>query len=568
MQTRGIRNGLVTCLAALAFTVACSGSAEAARVFAVTDQAAPRVVSFDSGAPGTLLSSTNLSGLSATESVLGIDRRPANATIYALTADGASRFVRTLDPATGVLGAPFLLSAGPVDLTVPFTDLDTAQGVGIDFNPTADRLRVVTGGGKNVRVNPSTGLVISDTALNPGTPQIVAAAYTNNFLGSGGTTLYDYNFATNALMIQNPPNNGTLTTVGTNTGIVAVNASNVGFDVLSFGSPGTTNIALLLANNSLYTVDLTTGTATLVGIVGDGSVAMRDITASENLVGFTVAAAGVAEDDGKVQLALSRRDPRGTASVAYTTGDGSATAGNDFPAASGTVTFAANETTKVLDIPITDDSAAEGNEKFTVTLSGPTSETGNSVIVFGSTATVTIADNDLVPTPPADRDGDGVPDASDNCATVANPGQEDANANGVGSACDLAEVPVQAALTNANFAARFLQTLKGARVTSKSKITPTADGSVAFLTVLCRSSAPCSAKYELRAGKGKKRKLAGSGKLSVPAGEARTGVVRLSRAGRTALRSARSEPAQLSVALSDTAAHKRTDTSSFTLKRR
>jgi hypothetical protein len=56
--------------------------------------------------------------------------------------------------------------------------------------------------------------------------------------------------------------------------------------------------------------------------------------------------------------------------------------------------------------------------------------------------------------------------------------------------------------------------------------------------------------------------------VSVPAGEARTVVVRLSRAGRAALRKARTAAAQLSVALSDTAGHKRTDTSSFTLKRR
>ena len=38
--------------------------------------------------------------------------------------------------------------------------------------------------------------------------------------------------------------------------------------------------------------------------------------------------------------------------------------------------------------------------------------------------------------PPADADGDGIPDASDNCVDIANPGQEDCNNNGIGNACD------------------------------------------------------------------------------------------------------------------------------------
>jgi hypothetical protein len=554
----------------LALLLACAVPAHAARVYAVTSEPAPRIVLFDAAAPGQLLASANLTGLSATETVLGIDKRPATATIYALTADGNERFLRTLDPGSGVLGARLALSPDPADTTGVYTGIDTSQGVGIDFNPTVDRLRLVTGVGQNMRVNPSTGLVITDTTLNPGTPKVVAAAYTNNFLGSVGTTLYDFEYNANALVIQNPPNNGTLTTVGTNTGITAVGADDVGFDVLTFGGP-TTNLAFLLANKSLYSVNLTTGVAALIGQIGDGTVPLRDITVSENLMGFAVAGTGAAEGAGKVQFAVLRQDPRDTATVNWATSDGSATAGSDYQAASGTITFGFNETTKIIEVPITDDSAFEGTESFTVTLSNPAAGIQqNSAIVFGSTATVAIADNDPVPAPPpADRDGDGVPDTSDNCPTVANAGQEDKNANGVGSACDLAEVPaVQAGVTNATFAARFLQTLKGGRVTSKSKLVPAADGSAAFLTVLCRSTAACAAKYQLFLGKGKTRKLAGSGKVSVPAGEARTVLVRLSRAGREALRKARTAPARLSVALSDSAGHKRTDTSSFTLRRR
>src|SRR3954453_17831534 len=108
-------------LCMLILLAAFSGTAQAARVFAITTEVTPRVISFDATTPGTLLSSVNLSGLAGGESVLGIDKRPANATIYAITANGTTRFLRTLDPATGALGAPVTLNADPTDLTAPYT---------------------------------------------------------------------------------------------------------------------------------------------------------------------------------------------------------------------------------------------------------------------------------------------------------------------------------------------------------------------------------------------------------------------------------------------------------------
>ena len=57
-------------------------------------------------------------------------------------------------------------------------------------------------------------------------------------------------------------------------------------------------------------------------------------------------------------------------SVNYATADGSATAGQDYTASSGTVTFADNQTTATIAVPITDDTAAEGDETLGVTLAG------------------------------------------------------------------------------------------------------------------------------------------------------------------------------------------------------
>ncbi|HYH66736.1 MAG TPA: FG-GAP-like repeat-containing protein, partial [Urbifossiella sp.] len=58
--------------------------------------------------------------------------------------------------------------------------------------------------------------------------------------------------------------------------------------------------------------------------------------------------------------------------VAYTTGNGSATAGSDYRAASGTLTFAPGETSKTLTVPVNGDRSGEPNETFVVNLSSPT----------------------------------------------------------------------------------------------------------------------------------------------------------------------------------------------------
>ena len=60
---------------------------------------------------------------------------------------------------------------------------------GVDFNPTVDRLRIVSDAGENLRVNPDTGaLVLADGALTAGF-SVTAAAYTNNFAGATTTAL-------------------------------------------------------------------------------------------------------------------------------------------------------------------------------------------------------------------------------------------------------------------------------------------------------------------------------------------------------------------------------------------
>ena len=74
--------------------------------------------------------------------------------------------------------------------------------------------------------------------------------------------------------------------------------------------------------------------------------------------------------------------------VEYATSSGTAESGTDFTAASGTLTFAANATSKTVSVPTTDDAADEDDETFTLTLSSPTNAT-----LDDATATGTIEDD-------------------------------------------------------------------------------------------------------------------------------------------------------------------------------
>jgi hypothetical protein len=109
------------------------------------------------------------------EVIVGMDLRPATRSLFVVTSQSR---VLELDTNTGNLGLRGSF-ATPI-----------AGVYGVDFNPTVDRIRVVNDGEQNYRLVPDTGaLAATDTALAPA-GSAVAAAYTNNVVGGGVTTLY------------------------------------------------------------------------------------------------------------------------------------------------------------------------------------------------------------------------------------------------------------------------------------------------------------------------------------------------------------------------------------------
>jgi hypothetical protein len=199
-----------------------------------------------------------LTGLAANETVVGLDFRPANGGLYAISNQSRLFSVNTSSGALTAIG-------------VPLTPALSGTSFGFDFNPTVDRIRLVSNTGQNLRLHPDLGTVVAtDGNLNPGTPFVTAAAYANNVAGATATTLFVIDSQTNILYKQDPPNAGTLVAVG-NLG-VDVDADS-GFDI---GGSSAVAFALLKVNNvtSVYTINLNTGGATKVSDVNIQATAM------------------------------------------------------------------------------------------------------------------------------------------------------------------------------------------------------------------------------------------------------------------------------------------------------
>ncbi|TPG65992.1 DUF4394 domain-containing protein [Hymenobacter nivis] len=229
------------------------------------------LISFDSGAPGTVRSAVNFGGgITTGETTVGIDFRPATGQLYALgyNATAGTATVYSVNLTTGGFTA-----AGPAIALALGAATDR---VGFDFNPTVDRIRVLATNGNDYRLNPNNGaLVIKDGNLTVATAGS-AAAYTNSSSAANSTALYDYDATAGQLYLQSPPNDGTLVAVGGAGG--PTSADGADFDI--FNTRGTTTNAAFLAlspsgtaNNfdNLYTVDLAAGTTAAVGRIGLGS---------------------------------------------------------------------------------------------------------------------------------------------------------------------------------------------------------------------------------------------------------------------------------------------------------
>lgn len=201
---------------------------------------------------------------------------------------GANTFLDAIDfrPETGEL-------YGYLDSTDSFytVNLNTAQlslasvgassaptntfQLGLDFNPTIDRARLITDSDQNIVFNPNSGTVAAFVSVFyaqgdihfDADPNLIDNAYTQNFAGATSTQQYAIDYELNTLVTL-ANNAGTLQTVGS----LGVNTTIfTGLDI--FTTDGGTDIAyaILTGEDGLpgfYTIDLSSGSASLIGDVG------------------------------------------------------------------------------------------------------------------------------------------------------------------------------------------------------------------------------------------------------------------------------------------------------------
>jgi hypothetical protein len=254
-------NARTLALAALAATAA--APAFAADFVALT--ADNRLVAFNSDARRAA-APVAIRGVDG--AVIGIDVRPANGMLYALSSTSK---LYTVDPRTG---AATMVSA-----------LDKAWDGGgrtvVDFNPAADRLRVMGMNGNSFRVNVETGAAAVDGTLKyeagsplaGSMPRVTAGAYRNNVAGTQMTALYTIDTLAGSYNLQAPPNDGVQKPIAR---LDVSLPPATGFDIETNGEQ---NTGWILAGGALHTIDVASGAVTRLGPVANlpANVEITDI---------------------------------------------------------------------------------------------------------------------------------------------------------------------------------------------------------------------------------------------------------------------------------------------------
>ena len=212
---------------------------------------------------------------SADSALIGIDFRAQDGKLYGVGNGGG---VYTIDPTSG---QATLVS----QLTVALDPMATSFAV--DFNPAADRLRILSDTGQNLRHNVNAGgvtatdatLTIAAGANVVTATGVTAAAYTNNDLAaSTGTTLYDVATMQDQVVVQSPPNGipGGAAANLVPTGSLGVDAgSSAGLDIYSVVVNGVSvdnlgfGVLNVAGSSGFYSVNFQTGQATLLDTFTD-----------------------------------------------------------------------------------------------------------------------------------------------------------------------------------------------------------------------------------------------------------------------------------------------------------
>ncbi len=270
---------LVATTLAACGTMSPMGPERAEKAVAVT--ASNKLIRFNAGQPEKILKTLAITGLQPGETLLGIDYRVSKDQLYALGSSGRLYTINEDTAAATAVGAPFAVK------------LEGTQ-FGFDFNPTVDRIRVVSNIGQNLRLHPDTGAVVDSNPALDGiqidgklayatgdvnfgkAPSVIGAAYSYNKADTKITTNFALDAAAGTLVTQGsregvapmvPPNSGQLFTVGS----LGMTFNNASFDIQALSDVAFAALNGTGSSASRWVViDLKTGAAKPMGTIGGG----------------------------------------------------------------------------------------------------------------------------------------------------------------------------------------------------------------------------------------------------------------------------------------------------------
>jgi hypothetical protein len=237
------------------------------------------LLTFDTAAPSSILADVAVTGIGPDETIKGIDFRPATGQLYAFTVptatSGDTIRTYTLDRTTGV--------AGFVGVSTALSVADVASGV--SFDPVTDRARYVNSDDRNARIRPVDGTSPGSSppaaagdrnfGLIGPNPDLIAVAYDRSFQGATLSTAYAIDRTDSRLDILGgidgypPATIGEIYPVGP-LGPALKPTADGGFDI-SFDGRAFAALTGADDRTQLYSVNLATGAATVVGSIGSGN---------------------------------------------------------------------------------------------------------------------------------------------------------------------------------------------------------------------------------------------------------------------------------------------------------
>ena len=305
---------------------------------------------YDASKPDKIISRVSITGMQSAETMLAIDFRPATGQLYGVGSSSRIYVINTTSGEARVIGSGSFTPALAGDIAA------------FDFNPTVDRIRLISTGGQNLRLNPETGTVVAnDGAINIGgtiNTSVSSAAYTENKAGASTTVLFDIDVTNDILYKQSSPNTGGIEAVG-----------NLGIDLSGTGEfdiAASDNIALAVYNSgstaSVFTVDLSSGKAENVGMLG-GATTVRGIAIPTHPVAYAVL-------NGSTLLILNPDVPVAVSKTITGTISGETIVGLDFRPANGQL-YALGSSSRLYTINASSGAAVQvGTTVFATLLTG------------------------------------------------------------------------------------------------------------------------------------------------------------------------------------------------------